>query len=161
MQKISPHGVLKPAGPWPVSLGPGLNTSSFLSGGGGALQRPPVSGMVVPQGCPPLRNPEVFHTRLIPCWESEQSLCTFCSSRLPSVPSPGATDSVRASVKERKAGACPGVRGSPGPFVVCELLKPLPSPVWLPRRSELRLLALEKEREELVRERESSYKKRG
>ena len=45
--------------------------------------------------------------------------------------------------------------------MVCELLKPLPSPVWLPRRSELRLLALEKEREELVRERVSSYKKRG
>ena len=30
LPKISPHGVLKPAGPWPVSLGPGLNTSSFL-----------------------------------------------------------------------------------------------------------------------------------
>ena len=36
--------------------------------------------------------------------------------------------------------------------MVCELLKPLPSPVWLPRKSEMRLLALEKEREELVRE---------
>lgn len=127
MPKISAQEVLRSVCPWPVSLCPCLNASpSYL--GLSRDRRSVESRAAYNSGI--LTFPHIpFPSR------KSESLHLLVQA---SIPSPGAVDRVRVSGKEkgpnRRSGSA-HVQGGPGPCVVWELLKGLPSLQWSPWRS--------------------------